>query len=80
MLLADLTFIARYGSALPFADDCEEIPVLAGEKPASISWLWSQVGEGTESERGAPTEHRLPLPKLVWLALAKLSDFDFRSG
>jgi hypothetical protein len=70
MLLAALAFGWKYGSALPWGEDWVLIvPVMTGEQPVTASWLW--LGEG---------EHRIPLPKLVWVALLRLGDYDFRAG
>ncbi len=70
MLLAVLTFIGHYGgSNLPFADDWFMIPVVTREQPITANWIWSQQGE-----------HRIPLPRLIYLALYSLTGSDFRAG
>jgi hypothetical protein len=70
LLLAALAFGWKYGSPLPWWEEWYLIvPVMTGEQPVTASWLW--LGEG---------EHRIPLPKLVWLALLRLGGYDFRAG
>jgi len=43
------------------------VPTLTGEQPVSAEWLWSQHNE-----------HRVPLPRLVLLAVNRLGGPDFR--
>lgn len=69
MLGASLWLIAACGRNVPFADDWELVPVLAGEQPVTMNWLWSQHNE-----------HRIPLPRLVELGLLAASGNDFRAG
>jgi len=70
MFLAAMAFVAVYGRNAPFWDDWEIlVPALAGKQPITAAWLW-----------GTYHEHRLPLPKLILLGLAKLTDCDFRAG
>ena len=70
MLLAALAFGWTYSSPLPWWEEWYLIaPAVTGEQPVTAAWVW--VGEG---------EHRIPLPKLVWLALVGLSGYDFRAG
>jgi hypothetical protein len=69
LLVLDLGFVARYGADAPVWDDFDVVPVAIGERPLTVSWLWSQHNE-----------HRVPLPRLVWLASYHLSAGDFRAG
>ena len=68
MLLAALCLVETYGSSVPFFDEWHIVPFLIGEavKP---EWLWEQHNE-----------HRIPLPKLLLLALYSASGGDFRAG
>lgn len=69
MLIAALTLIAIYGSNVPSWDDWDIVP--AGDR-ASIRYLgmaWSQRNE-----------HRVPLPRLLLLAMMRLIRMDFRTG
>lgn len=74
-LLATARLILTYGSRLPSGDDWQVVPVLTGQEPVTLSWLWSQVGR-----EDGPGEHRWPLAKLCFVLLARLSGYDFRAG
>src|SRR5262249_2946288 len=69
MSLAMLRFVYLYGGNVPYLDDWDIVPALTGNQPVTFGWLWSQHNE-----------HRLPLPRLLLLALYHVSGFDFRSG
>jgi hypothetical protein len=69
MLLAVLGFIAEHGRNTPFLDDFDMVPQLTGARPVTAGWLWSQHNE-----------HRIPLPRLVFLASCRWSGCDFRAG
>src|SRR5215510_9163906 len=58
MLAAGLALVARYGSNVPSWDEWDMVPTLTGAQPVSAEWLWSQHNE-----------HRVPLPRLVLLAV-----------
>lgn len=68
-VLAALVFVLRYGSAIPYMDDWNWVPVLSGEQPVTLSWLWQQVDE-----------HRVPLSKLLLVGLFQLCGKEFRAG
>jgi len=61
------SFVVFLGTNAPYADEWEFVPVLVGEEPAG-PWLWQQHNE-----------HRLPLPRAVFLGLFWLTH-DFRAG
>jgi hypothetical protein len=68
MFLAALAFAWRYRFTLPAPDDLYQIvPVILGDQPVTLSWLWEQTGE-----------HRIPLGKLLCVFFAKF--FGFQSG
>ena len=69
MLLAALAFVWKFGSNVPYWDEWEMVPILAGEQPVDAAWLWSEHNG-----------HRIPLPKLLLLAAYKLTGADFRVG
>ncbi|HEU4564919.1 MAG TPA: hypothetical protein VFS05_09740 [Gemmatimonadaceae bacterium] len=69
MLAAALACIALYGRDIPMAEDWLLVPPLTGHEPDLGAWLWAQNNE-----------HRVPLPKLLYLGLLKASGGDFRSG
>lgn len=66
---AALGLVLVFGSNVPYWDDWDMVPVLTGEQPVTLSYLWSQHNE-----------HRLLLPRLALLGLLRLTGWDFRSG
>lgn len=69
MLTGALFFIHSYGCNLPFYDEWNLVGAVTGHQPVSFAWLWEQSNE-----------HRIVLPKLIYLGLAKLTGCDFRAG
>jgi hypothetical protein len=69
MLMAAYWFVGKFGSAAFFQDDWVFVPVLTGQEPLTLQWLWAQNNE-----------HRLPLTNLIIWALYNMFDFDARSG
>lgn len=68
LFLALLWFVGRYSSPVPFWDEWDKIvPGITGDRPLA-SWLWE-----------SNNEHRLPLPKLLYLGLYRLTHGDFRA-
>jgi hypothetical protein len=67
MLAAALLLVAQYGSNVPSWDDWDMVPVLTRNQPLTLDWLWSQHNE-----------HRVPLPRLLFLLLNRLTMVDFR--
>jgi hypothetical protein len=68
-VLAVLAVIAHYGRNVPIAEDWLLVPPLTGNEPDVLQWLWAPNAE-----------HRVPLPKLLYLLTLKLAGGDFRSG
>lgn len=66
-LASILVSIARDGRNIPFEEDWLMVAPMTGHEPDVSRWLWSQN-----------SEHRLPLPRLVNLALLRATG-DFRS-
>jgi hypothetical protein len=66
-LASILGSIARDGRNIPFEEDWLMVAPMTGHEPDLPRWLWSQN-----------SEHRLPLPRLVNLALLRATG-DFRS-
>lgn len=64
-----IAFVKTFGVDIPHYDEWENIPALVGEQPLTLSWLWSQHNE-----------HRLVIPRLIYLAVTKLAHNDFRAG
>lgn len=58
---------AVYGKWLPWSDDFDVLPYVTGDKPVSLAWLWRQHNE-----------HRIPLVKLLFVAIGRASGCDYR--
>jgi hypothetical protein len=69
MTAALLGYVGAFARDVPWWDDWDLVPVLAGQEPASPAWLWERHNE-----------HRIPIPKLIHLALAAPAGADFRAG
>src|SRR5262249_20409083 len=69
MVSAALTYIAWYGSDVPYWDEWILVPALTGRQPLTLEFLWAQHNE-----------HRIPLPKLLLVTFARLSHHNFRTG
>ena len=68
-LVAALAFVWTFGADVPWWDEWNMVPIVTGERPVDGSWLWAEH-----------FGHRLPLPKLMLVALYALSGADFRVG
>jgi len=66
---AALAFIWRFGSDVPYWDEWNIVEILVGHRAIDAHWLWSEHNG-----------HRIPLPRLLLLALYWLSGSDFRVG
>ena len=66
---AGLGFVAEFGPRIPLGDDYDVVPVIAGARPLSAGYLWSQLNE-----------HRLPMSRLVLIGLDRLTGHEFRAG
>jgi hypothetical protein len=64
-----LAWVALYGCNVPQWEDWVMVPALVGKQPHLLQWLWSQY-----------QEHRLPLPKAIYLVLLRASDGDVRTA
>jgi hypothetical protein len=69
MLIAALSFVALYGSNVPYRDDWDIVPTMTGHQPITVEWLWSQHNE-----------HRVPVPRIIGLVLYWIFGMDFRVG
>jgi hypothetical protein len=67
VVASDLVYILQYGLTTPYWDDWSYIPVASGGLPLSFQWLWAYQGD-----------HRVPLPKIVFVVLYKLGGGDVR--
>lgn len=61
--------VQTFGVDCPYFDEWEMIPALTGNQPITLKWLWSQHNE-----------HRIFLPRLLYLAVEKMARYDFRAG
>lgn len=68
MTAGALGLVARYGSNVPSWDDWDMVPSLTHAQPVTGGWLWSQHNE-----------HRVPLPRLLYLAVNRVTGTDFRA-
>lgn len=68
LLVGALALVAGWGSNVPSWDDWDMVPTLTGDQPVTAEWLWSQHNE-----------HRVPVPRLLYLALNRLTVVDFRT-
>ena len=64
-----LAFVLAYGRNVPHWDDWDMVPVVTGRQPLTLSWLCTPHNE-----------HRIPLPKLLYLVLVRSCGYDLRAG
>ena len=69
MILADLFILVHSARIYPLNEDWWLVPVLTGHEPSVASWLWVQN-----------SEHRIPFPRLILLALLEIGHGDVRAG
>jgi hypothetical protein len=69
MFIFSIYCITKYGKNIPLAEDWLLVAPLTGNEPDMVDWLWAQNNE-----------HRVPIPKLIFLVLLKLTNGDFRAG
>lgn len=69
MVAAALACVVLYGRDIPLAEDWLLVAPYTGHEADLTGWLWAQNNE-----------HRVPLPRLIYLALLAVSGGDFRAG
>jgi hypothetical protein len=69
MFIFSLYCITKYGKNIPLTEDWLLVAPLTGNDLDMVNWLWAQNNE-----------HRVPIPKLIFLVLLKLTNGDFRAG
>jgi hypothetical protein len=62
-------YVALFARDVPWWDDWDLVPVLSGRQPVTAAWLWERHNE-----------HRVPIPKLIHVALAAAGGVDFRTA
>jgi glycosyltransferase involved in cell wall biosynthesis len=67
--IAAMAFALRHAPPLPLIDEWYYVGLLSGRESLSLSWLWDQH-----------ILHRIPLPKLLWFSLERLTGVDSRWG
>lgn len=69
MTLMGLWLAGRYALTMPYGDEWTLLPTATGHRPVTLDWLWSQHNE-----------HRLFLPKLIYVGIGAVSRWDFRAA
>jgi hypothetical protein len=69
MTAALVGYVALFARDVPWWDDWDLVPVLSGRQPVTAAWLWERHNE-----------HRVPIPKLIHVALAAAGGVDFRTA
>ncbi len=69
MLVGVLVYIRLFAVNVPYFDEFSMVGLVTGDEPVTLRHLWAQHNE-----------HRIPLPRLVYLGLARLTHSDFRAG
>jgi hypothetical protein len=69
LLSAAFSFVVRNGSSVPYWDEWVLVPALTGHQPLTLEYLWAQHNE-----------HRIPVPRLILVGLARLFHVDLRAG
>ena len=62
-------FVAIFGSRTPYGDEWTWLGQVTGDEPITLRWLWSPLNE-----------HRMVLPRLLYLGLSFLGGGHFLAG
>jgi len=68
MVVALIGLVAGLGCNVPFSDDWDVLPWVSGQRSVEWSWLWQSYHD-----------HRIPLPKMIWVAFGRLTGYDLRA-
>lgn len=68
LLVTGLAWIGVYGDEVPFWDDWEFVPQITESRALTLGWLWSPH-----------VEHRIALPRLLYLGAVRLAGGDLRA-
>lgn len=63
-----LRFVLQHSYPIPYWDESRFIPFVTGDRKIDLTWLWSQANE-----------HRIPLIRLIYVFLARISGLDARA-
>jgi hypothetical protein len=69
MTAATILFIREYARNIPYMDDFALVPLMTGNDPVSLQWIWSQHNE-----------HRPAISRLILVGLHRFIATDFRVG
>lgn len=69
LLAAGLWLVKRYGFRMPVFDEWHAFDVLMGVQPLTLEWLWAPLNE-----------HRMLLPRLVYLGITWASGYRFHAA
>lgn len=68
VVLSDFAYVAQYGLSTPQWDDWSIVPYATGQEPITLQWLWQ-----------FEADHRIPLPKLIFVGIFRLFGQDVRA-
>jgi hypothetical protein len=69
MVLAALWFVGIFGRNIPFSDEWYYVPEMTGEQSVTPASIWS-----------GHSEHRIPIAKVLFLSVLKVTGGSFRAG
>ncbi|ODU01342.1 MAG: hypothetical protein ABS79_01880 [Planctomycetes bacterium SCN 63-9] len=69
MTLSASALVVSFGSDVPIWDDYGVVLAAIGDQPINADWLWEQANE-----------YRIPIPKLILVAVDRLAGNDVRAG
>jgi hypothetical protein len=69
LTVAAVFYIRHYSRNIPYMDDFTLVPIMTGNEPVNLEWLWSQHNE-----------HRPVVSRLILTGLLRYISSDFRLG
>lgn len=67
--VAVIDFVRTYTVDFPYFDEWDLVPAITGQQPVTLRWLWS-----------LHNEHRIVIPRVLFLILGRFSGYDFGAG
>jgi len=67
MVVGAATYVGLYALPMPFADEWGMVDVATGRNEPTLAWIWAPHND-----------HRIPLTKILYLALGRATGYDFR--